>query len=342
MKKILTCSFAVILPALFTIAHAQTTKASEVKWPGAMSHAVLQPGSAVHNIGSAVSTVLTKYLPTTFKTAAFTTPIRLHDAVDRGIAAMGNDTDHTSGYGWIGKKPLFERRMKNERLMTGEVIFDSGWGARGDAGITSVTQMKGLRLCWGYKFPNMVDYQNALLRGLGWTKNDFKLVNVVSPTEAVRALIENRADVGIYSPMMGIGPEAEAKVGIRVLNIPTPEANPDLWKEIRKTHAGYKPHVWKAGLPGVPKDTTVIGGFGYITVNKDVPEELVYQMVKTLWEHVDELQAAHPFLRTWTHETMALEKIVVPYHPGSIRFFKDKGVWTQQMEKNHNALLKMN
>ena len=342
MRRILVCFVSAVFLALFTIAHAQQAEAPKVKWPGAMSHAVLQPGSAVYNIGSAVSTVLTKYLPTTFKTAAFTTPIKLHDAVHRGIAAMGNDTDHTSGYGWIGKAPLFERRMTNELLMTGEVIFDSGWGARGDAGITSVTQMKGLRLCWGYKFPNMVDYQNALLRGLGWTKDDFKLVNVVSPTEAVRALIENRADVGIYSPMMGIGPEAEAKVGIRVLNVPTPSENPKLWEEIRKTHKGYNPHVWKAGMPGVPKDTRVIAGFGYITINRDVPDELVYQMVKTLWEHVDELQAAHPFLRTWSHKTMALEDMVVPYHPGSIRFFKEQGVWTERMEKNNNALQKMN
>ena len=65
-------------------------------------------------------------------------------------------------------------------------------------------------------------------------------------------------------------------------------------------------------------------------------------MVKTLWEHVDELRAAHPFLRTWSHTTMALEDMVVPYHPGSIRFFKDQGVWTERMEKNNNALLKMN
>ena len=128
MRRILVCFVSAVFLALFTIAHAQQAEAPKAKWPGAMSHAVLQPGSAVHNIGSAVSTVLTKYLPTTFKTAAFTTPIKLHDAVHRGIAAMGNDTDHTSGYGWIGKAPLFERRMTNELLMTGEVIFDSGWG----------------------------------------------------------------------------------------------------------------------------------------------------------------------------------------------------------------------
>jgi TRAP transporter TAXI family solute receptor len=66
-------------------------------------------------------------------------------------------------------------------------------------------------------------------------------------------------------------------------------------------------------------------------VNAGLSAELVYKMTKALYENWDEVLQAAPW---WVGPGEAsLESgpaiTTVPYHPGSIRYFKEKGVWSK-------------
>ena len=53
-----------------------------------------------------------------------------------------------------------------------------------------------------------------------------------------------------------------------------------------------------------------------------------------------ELQPIHPQFRGWKPEIYVNKLATVPYHPGAIKFYKEKGAWTAEHDKLQERLLK--
>jgi hypothetical protein len=73
------------------------------------------------------------------------------------------------------------------------------------------------------------------------------------------------------------------------------------------------------------EDQRTVGVFNIGLVHKDLPEDLVYLVVKTVLENTEELVKAHPaaqetVLENWKRNT------VIPFHPGALRYLKERGI----------------
>ena len=87
----------------------------------------------------------------------------------------------------------------------------------------------------------------------------------------------------------------------------------------------YARGVIKAGTyKGMDKDADVVVLPVVMIVNKDLPEDVVYEMTKVVWEHFDEIVEAAPFLKVVDPKNV-LNGIPVPLHPGAYKYFKEKG-----------------
>ncbi|MCS7149472.1 MAG: TAXI family TRAP transporter solute-binding subunit [Caldimicrobium sp.] len=63
-------------------------------------------------------------------------------------------------------------------------------------------------------------------------------------------------------------------------------------------------------------------------VHKDVPEEVVYKIVKAVWENRKEISQSVLTLKEGNFEDMfgiAVKYIKVPLHPGAVKFYREKG-----------------
>jgi TRAP transporter TAXI family solute receptor len=72
-------------------------------------------------------------------------------------------------------------------------------------------------------------------------------------------------------------------------------------------------------------DQYTVGVFNIGLAHKDLPEDLVYLVVKTVLENAEELAKAHPaaketVLENWKRNT------VIPFHPGALRYLKERGI----------------
>jgi TRAP transporter TAXI family solute receptor len=73
------------------------------------------------------------------------------------------------------------------------------------------------------------------------------------------------------------------------------------------------------------EDQRTVGVFNIGLAHKDLPEDLVYLVVKTVLENAEELARAHPaaketVLENWQRNT------VIPFHPGALRYLKERGI----------------
>jgi TRAP-type uncharacterized transport system substrate-binding protein len=76
-----------------------------------------------------------------------------------------------------------------------------------------------------------------------------------------------------------------------------------------------------------------------VVARPDLSDESAYIFTKILWENDKELGPKHPRLKDWVKDHFANTRASAPYHPGAIKFYKEVGAWTPELEKHNNDLL---
>ena len=82
-----------------------------------------------------------------------------------------------------------------------------------------------------------------------------------------------------------------------------------------------------ATYPGIDGDIQTIGTTALFVVSADAPDELVYEITKSLWQDATRriLDNGHPAGRRIRFEN-ALKGITIPLHPGALRYYKEAGL----------------
>jgi len=93
------------------------------------------------------------------------------------------------------------------------------------------------------------------------------------------------------------------------------------------------------GLPGIKVETPVGHVPIVIQTSTHMPDEVAYTLVKAWWDHYKDLEPIHPQFRGWVPGIYVNKLATVPYHPGAIKFFKERGVWTSEHDKMQEKLL---
>jgi|SaaInl7_200m_RNA_FD_contig_71_684726_length_2038_multi_8_in_0_out_0_2 uncharacterized protein len=77
-------------------------------------------------------------------------------------------------------------------------------------------------------------------------------------------------------------------------------------------------------FPNQPAYTSL--GYRYqIICDPGLSEEVVYNVTKALWENMEQIYAINPGFKAGTFEN-ACRNLVVPPHPGALKYYKEKGI----------------
>jgi len=81
--------------------------------------------------------------------------------------------------------------------------------------------------------------------------------------------------------------------------------------------------------PGIyPNQNTLvrtIASPNVLVVRDDIPEEVVYQVTKMIWENLGTMQDIHAATRDMQLE-IALRGLAAPLHPGALRYYRERGL----------------
>ncbi len=78
-------------------------------------------------------------------------------------------------------------------------------------------------------------------------------------------------------------------------------------------------------VPGLDEPRKTWASSVVLVARSDVEEDLVYNMIKTVFENMDFLENIHPILRFWRTQT-ALDGQTGDLHPGAIKYYREIGL----------------
>ncbi|MBI2359994.1 MAG: TAXI family TRAP transporter solute-binding subunit [Deltaproteobacteria bacterium] len=305
---------------------------------GIATHSV---GTVYYTQGTAVAKVLTDFGQMKVLAKPMTGPNAWMPTFSRGEIEMGLVSAPDTNWAFHGVKEAgYPQRAQKIRLVQRGVPLWIGMIVRQDSPIRSISDLKGKRVASGHG-GNFIINKNieATLATVGLTPADTIPVPVASFVGGQEAFREGRVDsIFAGTPATAATVESAAAVGARFLPLPKGK---EAVERCRRVIPACEFTVMKAGYGILKEDTVFMGYYNYLVGHADaLSEAAAYQIARSLWQHHKELWRIHVTLKEWQPEAMADPDPGIPYHPGAMRFYKEAGVWTRDLERKQEQLLR--
>ena len=73
-------------------------------------------------------------------------------------------------------------------------------------------------------------------------------------------------------------------------------------------------------------------------LRRERPDE-VYHLVKSMVENYEHYEGTTPDTKQFAFDAVLKEPLVVPFHEGTVRYFEERGVWTEELERKNDELI---
>jgi TRAP transporter TAXI family solute receptor len=196
--------------------------------------------------------------------------------------------------------------------------------ARADTGVKEFSDLKGKRVNLGNPGSGQRATSEVLLGAMGWTLDDFSLAAELKPAEQSQALCDNNVDAIVYTVGHPNGSIKEATTSCDAVMV---NVTNDGAKKLVEENPFYAWATIPGGMyRGTDTDTTTFGVRATFVTSADVPENVVYEVVKAVFENFDDFKNLHPAFASLTKEEMVSAGLSAPLHPGAEKYYKEVGL----------------
>ena len=196
--------------------------------------------------------------------------------------------------------------------------------ARADAGIRSFDDLKGKRVNIGNPGSGQRNTMDVVMAAKGWTAADFALVAELKATDQSAALCDGQIDamVAVVGHPAGSIQDPTAACDAVIVPVTGPEID-----KLVDEFSFYRRAVIPAGLyRGTDAAVDTFGVGATLITSAAVPEDMVYQVVRTVFENFDQFKAMHPAFGTLDKQEMVSAALTAPLHPGAARYYREAGL----------------
>jgi len=194
------------------------------------------------------------------------------------------------------------------------------------SGIKRISDLKGQRVVVGPAGAGFEYFIKPILSEHGITYDDFTPLNSTQ-TGAVDMLADGSAAAAFLGGAVPTASITQASASQEIFFVPFDQ-------EARQKLIEDYPFFFPATIPAgtyrgqeQPFEGLNVGSMHLVT-DASVPEETVYQFTKILYENRQAVVKGHPAGKAINAKNV-IRDTGTPFHPGSIRYYKEIGIWTQ-------------
>ena len=196
--------------------------------------------------------------------------------------------------------------------------------ARADSGIKDFKDLKGKRVNIGNPGSGQRGTMEVVMGALGWTKKDFKLASELKSAEQSKALCDNKIDAMVFTVGHPSGSIKEASTSCDsvLVNVTGPEID-----KLVADNAYYRKATIPGGMyRGTDGDTNTFGVGATFVTSAKVSEDVIYNVVKAVFENFNQFKKLHPAFSVLKKEEMIKDGLSAPLHKGAVKYYKEAGL----------------
>ena len=281
-------------------------------------------GGVYYPLGGGMANVISKYIPYAEATAEVTSA-----SVDNCLLIGGKKADMAlimADVGWDAYtgKGKFKEKLPVRTLMvlypnTMHIVTLEG------KGIENVSDLKGKRVSTGSPGSGTEVKGTRVLEAYGLNPDKDMTRDRLGASESAGAIKDGKIDAYFWD---GGVPTASvidlgATPGVTLKLISHGDA-------VAKMRDKYGPLYVKGiipakSYPGQDQKVETALVWNLLICNADMKDQVAYDIVKTIFDKKPELIAVHKMATNFEYENQA-DGSPIPYHPGALKYFKEKGI----------------
>jgi TRAP transporter TAXI family solute receptor len=316
--------------AVLAISASTTVPATNPDWPKSLTLVTASPGGVYYIYGEELARILAERLGIVVHPSSTQGAINNMRLIDRNEAQLALITMSTGNEGWNGTGAWTNgKQFRNIRALFS--MYDNPLQALvlQKSGITTLAQLDQKRIGVGPRSGTGASYGPVIFKVVGISPQ----LSYGSYDDIGRELLDGNIDglvttLGASVPAMH---ELDAKEPIKFLSL-----SAEQMEAIRNLIPELSPSKIPAGTYRLlDRDYITLAVPNFVIGRADLPDSLVYELVKAVFENQDRLVKTTPLARDTLPQNV-VKNTFMPFHPGAVRYYREIGI------KIPDALVPMN
>lgn len=284
------------------------------------------PGGVYFPLGGAVAGVLAKALPDLHASVEVTggsvDNIKL---IAAGQSDLGFTMADAASDAMQGQDKFRNNKVDLQALL---VVYPNRMHVvtLDDTGINTLDDIKGKRVATGSPGSATEIMASRALDVIGLDKDKDIKRERLGVAESVNALADRRIDAFFW--VGGIPTAAIANLattaGVRMKLIDHADIVDKMNEKYGKLYS--KSRIKAGTYPGYKTDADVAEVWNLIVTGRRMSDEDAYTIAKTLIEKKDDIVKVHKEAESFSLDNQMQDRSPIPFHPGALKYFKEKGV----------------
>jgi uncharacterized protein len=310
----------VFVACLLAIGASTSIRAAGPDWPKSLTLGTASPGGVYFVYGEELAKILTEKLGIHVNPFPTQGPVHNVKLIESGGAQIGLITMGVGLQGWIGTGDWSGgTRFRSMRALFPMYDTTFQFVALRRSGISTIAMMDKLDIGAGPRAGTSGTYVPAILKALGISDQ----IGYGSWVDTFKDLVAGRYNAIVVTggAPFPAAKELEAKEPLTFISLSPKESD-----AIRKAMPELSPSTIAAGTySSLDKDYSTVGVYNFAIGRADLPDDLVYQLVKAVFDNRPRLVKASSSANETLPQNVTKDTFL-PLHPGAVRYYREIGI----------------